>query len=76
MELLFSLPLEDSEQPYARQASNYGGVFGAVGDGFYYGRLAYEDVNGYVLREYRFTREGVLTEVAPGHWVLDQEDAK
>lgn len=64
MELLFSLPLEDSEQPYARQASNYGGVFGAVGDGFYYGRLAYEDVNGYVLREYRFTREGVLTETA------------
>ena len=23
-----------------------------------------------------FDREGVLTEVAPGHWVLDQEDAK
>lgn len=64
MELLFSLPLEDSEQPYAGQASNYGGAFGSVGDSFYYGRLAHEDVNGYVLREYRFTREGVLTETA------------
>ena len=64
MELLFSLPLEESEQPYAGQHMDYGGVLGSVGDGFYYGRLAHEDVKGYVLREYRFTREGVLTETA------------
>lgn len=30
MELLFSIPLEECEQPYAEQAMDYGGVFGAV----------------------------------------------
>jgi hypothetical protein len=63
MELLFSLPLEESEQPYAGQASDYGGVFGAGEDGFYYLRKGYEQGTGYILREYRFTPSG-LTETA------------
>ena len=63
MELLFSLPLEESEQPYAGQASDYGGVFGAGEGGFYYLRKGYEQGTGYILREYRFTPSG-LTETA------------
>ena len=63
MELLFSLPLEESEQPYAGQASDYGGVFGAGEGGFYYFRKGYEQGTGYILREYRFTPSG-LTEAA------------
>ena len=63
MELLFSLPLEESEQPYAGQASDYGGVFGAGEGGFYYLRKGYEQGTGYILREYWFTPSG-LTETA------------
>ena len=63
MELLFSLPIEDCEQPYAGQASDYGGVFGAGEGGFYYLRKGYEQGAGYILREYRFTPSG-LTETA------------
>ena len=64
MELLFSLPLEESEQPYAGLYMAYGGVFGTRGDGFYYCRLAHEDTIGSILREYCFTHEGKLTETA------------
>lgn len=63
MELLFSIPLEECEQPYAGQAMDYGGVFGAVDGGFYYCRKDYGQGAGYLLREYRFTPSG-LTETA------------
>jgi hypothetical protein len=62
MELLFSLPLEESEQPYAGQYMDYGGVFGARGDGFYYCHRVLTPEREYALRECCFTREGVLTE--------------
>lgn len=62
MELLFSLPLEESEQPYAGQHMDYGGVFGAREDGFYYCHRVLTPEREYALRECCFTREGVLTE--------------
>ena len=64
MEILFSVPLEESVQPYAGQYTDYGGVLGAGEDGFYYCRLEHEDTKGYILREYCFTREGKMIETA------------
>ena len=64
MELLFSLPLEESEQPYAGQYMDYGGVLGAREDGFYYCHKVLTPEREYALRECYFTREGVLTETA------------
>ncbi len=64
MKLLFSLALEECEQPYAGQHMEYGGVFGACEGGFYYCRLAHTQETGYILREHIFTRDGVLTETA------------
>lgn len=63
MEFLFSIPIEECEQPYAGQSLDYGGVLGAGEDGFYYCRKSFEPGVGYRLREYRFTSLG-LTETA------------
>ena len=63
MKLLFSLPLEECEQPYAEPSFCYGGVLGTQDGQFFYCRLSHTQELGYILREYCFTSAG-LTESA------------
>jgi hypothetical protein len=78
MELLFSIPLEESVQPYAGQHIEYGGALGSREGGFYYCRLTWTPESGYALREYSFTREGdtVTIKTSPVKKVFKQSDGR
>lgn len=61
MKLLFSIPLEDCEQPYYDPGSTYSGVLLAHQDQYVYCRgtfIDHEETRGDFMKTYRFSKDG------------------